>query len=215
METVDKINIEILEKSKEFFSDLLGIILCGSAGKNKFIENWSDLDYIIITKTTNLLKIQEFLNYFSSCKIHIGTTFFTQNELAKMLIPQRCIITFYEISNGKNKILFQEQTLKLPIVSIEDVCQNYKSELAKTIISVKRSNYNEFRPLFKKLVLIKKLLLEAQSVIKYDFKEIDIAIKQFYPKDKVSLCELFNRRRELSVCQLYSIINNYLIDMDL
>ena len=132
-----------------------------------------------------------------------------------MLIPQRCIITFYEISNGKNKILFQEQTLKLPIVSIEDVCQNYKSELAKTIISVKRSNYNEFRPLFKKLVLIKKLLLEAQSVIKYDFKEIDIAIKQFYPKDKVSLCELFNRRRELSVCQLYSIINNYLIDMDL
>ncbi|MBQ4558596.1 MAG: hypothetical protein IJA61_04410 [Clostridia bacterium] len=211
MNIIEETNIKIINFCKEKFNnDLLFIILGGSAGKNAYIDGWSDIDYYIITKSNQLSTIRTTKEFFKDYPVHIGLTFLSLEELNKGLLIPRCMVTFYEIKNGLNKLIYSSSDFNLSNLKNINVFDNVKYEISNVIFGIKNSKYTEFRPLFKQLVLLKKLYLRMKGYVKYGYKEIDECIKQVFPEDKNSLIDIFDNRNNISVEHLYSLVEEYI-----
>lgn len=176
-------------------NNLTAIFLIGSAGKSKFINQWSDLDFCIVTNCVILEQFQEIEKKTLNYPVHIGLTFITAYELKSLKVPLRIMVSLYEFNQGLNKIIFAIEKNLIPQVNKNLITQNNNLELSLTIQKLRRNFARQtFKNLFKNLVLIKKLLLRNLGHVAYDLEEIDSLFYSYYNPNDIPLVQLFKLR---------------------
>ena len=111
----------IIDIAKQAYGDnLLMLVLAGSAGKGKFIENWSDLDVYVVLKERCTEQDKEFESLLPN-DIHVGYTPCTKKEIQKGRINQRTKAMFYELNQGKNLILYKDSNYNPPTISVDEI----------------------------------------------------------------------------------------------
>lgn len=169
--------IETVKCAYEIYGfNLVDIMLAGSGGKSKIINNWSDLDLYIITNEYNMdlnkmyykaLKIIE-----QKLKIHIGTTFYSKTMFLEGNIDNKTRIALYEHINFKyNSFLLKNiNNLQLSNIKYEQILHNEINNIFNVFQTVQRyvyeyeSNKDEksFHILVKKLYLLVKMYLNIK-----------------------------------------------------
>lgn len=168
----------ILECAKNIFDDnLINIILGGSGGKGNIIENWSDLDIYIIFKEYNKEQIINFLQSVKKEEIHVGTTYYTENEFKNGIIDLKTKVMLYEKQNyNVNPTLYGED-IELNI-DLEDIKFNDKinfpnilHEFRRLYINLSMSKENKVEKSYikKMLVLMKTILRSKYSEFSYGY----------------------------------------------
>lgn len=168
----------ILEKAQNIFDDnLISIILGGSGGKGNIIENWSDLDIYIIFKEYTKEQIINFLQSVKKDEIHVGTTYYTENEFKNGIIDLKTKVMLYEKQNyNLNPTLYGED-IELNI-DLEDIKFNDKinfpnilHEFRRLYINLSMSEENEVEKSYikKMLVLMKTILRSRYSEFSYGY----------------------------------------------
>ncbi len=101
---------EVLNYSLEVFKDnLCSITLGGSGGKNKLMPGWSDLDFYIVLYNYDYRQVRDFMKIDINSDIHIGTTFYTKEEVLNNIIDNKTKIMIYEKFHlGANPTLYGE-----------------------------------------------------------------------------------------------------------
>ena len=109
MKTQRNVVNKVMQEAQEFFGDNLKLlILAGSAGKGKFLENWSDIDMYYFFDKMPYDTIQEYTEMLDGYGVHVGATYYTVKDLEEMKIDARTAHVLLEINKGKNKILVDD-----------------------------------------------------------------------------------------------------------
>ena len=168
----------ILETAQNIFDDnLINIILGGSGGKGNIIENWSDLDIYIIFKEYNKEQIINFLQSIKKDEIHVGITYYTENEFKNGIIDLKTKVMLYEKQNyNLNPTLYGED-IELNI-DLEDIIFNDKINFPNILhefrrlyinLSISEENKVEKSYIKKMLVLMKTILRSYYSEFSYGY----------------------------------------------
>ena len=177
----------VAAKAKMFFGDNLRLlVLAGSAGKGKFIEDWSDIDMYYFFDEMPYDTIQEYTQLLDGYGVHIGATYYTVRELQDLKIDARTAHVVLELNKGKNKEMFNSG-VEIPTIpfnytktldegDIPDALNVLKRELFNSNASANKDNtrdkkqsdapvvmpYNTAK-IIKTLSLLLKLLLKSSS----------------------------------------------------
>ena len=170
----------IIESAKQSFGDNLSLLtLAGSAGKGKFVENWSDLDVYIVLKNFKISQVKK-LNSLLPKDIHIGSTIYTEKEIETGKINNRSKVMFYELNQGKNVILFKDPNSKLPTININEILREDTSEYADAVHNLRRcliagkdsnrtslsNNDATSSKILKNIILLEKIALRNSDIAK-------------------------------------------------
>lgn len=204
------------QEIKAIFKDnLVAIILTGSAGKNEFIDDWSDLDFCIITNCSKLHQFKEIEMQANTYGVHIGLTYLTINELKKLQAPLRVLVSLYECNQGLNKILYTKTKHLIPTVDKRTLIENNHFEILLTMQKLRRDvPQQNLKKLFKNLTLLKKLLVRNKGHIVHKLKDLDDAFYQHYNVADTPLTTLFKNREQpnarLDIEKNINILLNYI-----
>lgn len=167
----------------EFGEDLICLILCGSAGRGKFIENWSDLDYCCIVNKININKIDNIFKNLSNSDIKIGISFFNKYDWEKGFVTRHAYKTILEIHDGFHFLVYQKGDIIIPTLSINGLL-NCKQDFFIAYQNFKRNALKyDYRKLFKSMMLLKKYMLYFHNIIEDDYNLIDEMIYKIYKFD--------------------------------
>lgn len=127
--TIEKAVAKTIET---FETNLIGIILGGSCGKGEPISEWSDIDLYILLKKHDFLKIQKLYNELIKLSIHVGTTFYSLNEISNDMLDGKTRIMVYEKNHlNINPTLYGYSLFKN--VSYKEVVLNDTNNLPDTL----------------------------------------------------------------------------------
>lgn len=163
-----------------FNNDLISLILCGSAGRGNFIENWSDLDYCCIIKHTDITKISHVFSQLKNFKIKIGISFFTSKEWENRWITRHNLVMLYEIHQGFHYLIYNKKNFKIPDFDCDEIFNCKQEYLIVLQLFKKNFQVYNFRKLFKTMILLKKQLLYFKKIIEWDYDIIDNKIRELY-----------------------------------
>lgn len=204
---IDYINNEILKFTKKCFgSNLLFFALVGSAGKDNYIDGWSDLDFFVVVKSYDGQKFGEVLDYSVGFDCHVGLTIFTEKECVNVMGSQRVLKILYELNCGKNKILFKEQSFNLPVIDKNKLFQNNQREIFSLLNKLKNTNKNKTREIFKIVCTLQKELLLTRRKIVYYYTDIDTEFQKTFDYAGESLSQILSSRNDANFT---NIIENY------
>ena len=172
---------ELLIRAKSVFGDnLLSFIVGGSGGKGNIIDKWSDLDIYIVVKDMIVGQIGEFYEIKSFDHIHIGTTFYSEDDLNKGFIDFKTVVMLYEHTLGLNPELFSKITL--PSIPYSAVFHNDILLFPQTLQLFKReyleykykrdTSYGKPTTYVKKLTLLIKILLNKEQIFTYGYNQV-------------------------------------------
>ncbi len=128
--------------SDSFGDNLSALILGGSAGKNKFIEDWSDMDLYVILRDREEKQIRDFVNKLDF-NFHVGRTFYSEKEINNDIIDNRTRVMLYEVGKGSDKLLYNRDDYQLPKYSIADIVKMDISEKSLAFNGLKSAIYNQ------------------------------------------------------------------------
>lgn len=175
----DTINDIILVAKNIYKDNLKAIFLAGSSGKGYVIEGWSDIDLYIITNyfdfNANNIFYKECLNKV----IHIGTTFYTLDNVNKLNVDPKTIISIYEYQEyGVNRFIYN--SIEFPKINYSYIIEKTANPIINdTIQAVIReyNNYiltkNNFKSLIKKLTVLLKIYLNKNyNTFTFGYKNV-------------------------------------------
>lgn len=171
--------IQVIEESvKTFGNNLLNITLGGSGGKNKIHVGWSDLDIYFILKKYDINQVMNFMSIKWCHPIHVGTTYYTLDEVKNNVLDGKTKIMLYEKQNYEiNPTIYGKELF--PIISYEEVKANDFRNLANTLHEVRRSyikiKNNEVileKKYVKKLLVLMKCILDGHNQFVFGYEEV-------------------------------------------
>ncbi len=181
---------ELLLAAKNAFGENLSLLtLSGSAGKGKFVENWSDLDVYVVLKKYDVNQATNFKSELPK-DIHVGTTLYTEKELRIGKINNRSKVMFYEMEHGKNTLLYKDENFTLPKINIKEILREDTSEYADAVHNLRRclvdgndANRTSIgtddtitSKLIKNAVLLEKIALRNSDIAKVSGGYIDTSM---------------------------------------
>ena len=209
-----EVNIKLVVKlAKQIFdNELKSVILGGSAGKNKAIVGWSDLDIYIILKKYSFSKVKSFENKLIKFNLHIGVTYYSVLEVEKNMIDNKTKIMIYEKTNyNVNPTLYGKNCFNN--VSYIEIVKNDISNIPNIVHEFRRMNISILnnKDLFnkkylKKLLVLIKCFLNSKEIFTYCYVD---AIDNFI--------NIVNNSRYLTKYLEFDIIheiNNYEMEMN-
>lgn len=219
-ETESIITLFCEEIKSIFKNNLVAIILTGSAGKDEFVDDWSDLDFLIISNSAVIEECVQIEELASRHPIHIGLTYLTLAELKTFKAPLRVLVSMYECNNGLNKILYSTIENLIPQVDIKLLTENNRYEMFLTMQKLRRNTQSQnLKKLFKNLVLLKKLLVRNKGHVVHRFAEIDELFYKYYDLKDTPVSHIFSIRDEEGTRALLeenvNILLNYVDDLEL
>ena len=182
---IDNLDIEYkivlnraLKNAIQIFSDnLLNLTLGGSGGKGNIIKNWSDLDIYVLLKKYDILKVVEFMKSIEEFRIHVGTTFYTINEVKNNFLDVKTFIMCYEKQNyNVNPTLYgqdvfntinHEELIEMEYKNFPNVLHDFR----RRYIEALKSNKIEKTYIKKLLILVKKILNVHYGIFIYGYKD--------------------------------------------
>ena len=152
---------EFLRRISSLFSDIILLTLTGSGGQERVINNWSDLDVLIVLKRLEEKKIKIIYKSVEALPIKIGLTIYSKEEFEEGLVDSKTVWNIQIIKDKKITPLIFKKDLKLPNFSKECNINIHRLVIPKKIHTIKRnlaknSNYN-----------IKSIAKDIDSIMKF------------------------------------------------
>ena len=162
---------------REFKEDVALVLIIGSSCSNMVIENWSDIDSILVLKEYNagiIDKIKKITNQFS---IKIGTTVFTETEFNLKKVDPKVYYHLYLLDKNQIELQYKRKDFLLPTVSFDEVKINYLVDYYHVKHEVRRMflydelEKDKYRAIFKKLYIIMKSRLIIDGKLPKNYEE--------------------------------------------
>lgn len=179
--------ISICEQAYSIFDlNLQSITLGGSGGKNNIIVNWSDLDIYIVLYNYNQEMIKKFYLIDSISDIHIGTTFYTINEIQNDMIDGKTIIMIYEkyaynvnpTLYGNN--IFIEKSFNDVILNDRKNLSNILQQVRRICLDIKIGKTQLSKSNIKKLLVLLKCILSQSNIFAYGYINVFDLFNKLY-----------------------------------
>lgn len=178
------INISI----NELTTNLIGIVLGGSCGKGSPISNWSDIDLYIILKKHDFIAIQRLYEQFIKIPIHIGTTFYSLNEISNDILDSKTKIMIYEKEQLKvNPTLYGYSLFKS--VNYNEIVKNDTNNLPnvlqifrRMILKIDAKEADIDKKLVKVLILLLKCYLNMNYFFTHGYEPVVEVFLEIYNK---------------------------------
>lgn len=161
-----------------FGSDLIALLIGGSISRKQYIENWSDIDLLLLVKRYNFEKCVELDRFLRQLDIKTGCTIFSEYEVRNELIDAKSLYSIYSYSSGQiNSLLYGKIPLDFA-VSFELIKQKSKMVISESIHKLKRLLYVDTteknqKEIFKLTVLIMKVfLMNKFNIIPQSYKNV-------------------------------------------
>ena len=120
-----------------FGNNLLSITIGGSGGKDNIIDGWSDLDIYFILKDYIVFQVTSFEKQFVDDSIHVGTTYYTLDEVETNNIDNKTKVMIYEKNNYYvNPTLYGDDYYN--DVSYEEILCNDKNAFPVVLQALRR-----------------------------------------------------------------------------
>lgn len=172
--------------NKEFGSSIRLLVLTGSGGKEKIIEEWSDLDFMIVFDET--INSQNIINSLvgitSKSRIKIGITFYSCNEFEKGFIDTKTISSLELIRKGMYSAVIADDRLKIPLFSDQYRRNMHKLVLGDYVHSLRRKLYipkkEDIPKISKEIYNIKKFIISMNGELLIDYDEISKKFRHLF-----------------------------------
>lgn len=182
-----------------FDSNLCNVTLGGSGGKNKIIDGWSDIDLYVILKDYNIDEISKFMECVKRLDIHVGTTYYTLDELDRDMIDSKTKIMLYEKQNfGVNPTLYGLEVFKnIPYdVIVENDWRNLPDKLhdfRRRFIDLIGQNDDKVPKVYvKKMFVLLKCVLNCYGVFSYGYDTSIEKMKLLALREEFDLTPIFD-----------------------
>ena len=187
--------IYVRESAIDIFQDkLYNLTLGGSGGKGNIIEGFSDLDLYIVLEEHDLDKETLFMEQIEPLKIHVGTTFYTLDEIEADLIDFKTKVMCYEKQiDDVNPTIYGINVFKE--IDYETVKQNDINYIPNALQDIRR-RYANLRnsedntipkEYIKKLLVLLKCILSKNDVFSYGYDRTTNRFKELCLEQGVDL----------------------------
>lgn len=125
----------ILDNAKSIFGkNLVNITLGGSGSKNNIVDGWSDLDIYIIFNEFDIESIRKFNKIIEDIDIHVGTTYYTIDDIKSKNIDFKTFIMIYEKNVYRvNPTLYGDEIYEGITIDFEIIKSNDKINLINNL----------------------------------------------------------------------------------
>lgn len=161
----------------EFKDEVALVLIIGSSCSNMVIKNWSDIDALLVLKKYNFEVIEKLKKIVKKFSIKIGTTVFTENEFISKKVDPKVFYHLYLLDKGQIELQYKRDDFILPIVSFEEVKNNYLMNYYNVKHQLKRRflyeelNKEHYRIIFKELYIIMKSILITDGELPKNYEE--------------------------------------------
>ncbi len=192
---------DYIDKLKNSLKEQLEMIfIIGSSASDIVINNWSDIDCILVLKELNKKNLKVVTKLSNSYKIKIGNTLYSKKEFEDGLVDGKTY--YYLLLNQKGivNIQYESENLTLPLVNLETLKNVTKIILLNDIHDCKRHliykqlNDSQIKRLFKKIYVIMKSIL---------------IINEEFPKNYYETFNLFYKRYNFEYFNYLEFINDF------
>jgi len=128
------------EINRNLINDVLFLMVTGSCARNTVIENWSDIDLILVLKENTHFYRESLKNIFSCSPIKIGYTIYSQKHFENLEVDFKTAFAIYQMR--KKDYYFPticKEKLNIPFVSkskLKNYGKNILPSLAHTITRI-------------------------------------------------------------------------------
>ena len=219
---IDKINIPLKYKQllENLYKEILNkldvklFILHGSCSTRTVIENYSDIDLILVIEPNNF-NTRKIINEIISkcnCGIKVGTTIYTKKEFESLQVDFKTHYCIYLINKKENLPLFISD-INIPIVNKYSIIQMDKDMTYGKIHELRRLLYNEkkiqFDDLFKKLAHLMKNFLFIEEIEPKGYFNLYKTFSNVYKCDEFDVNKYFQDKNYKKEIFKYA---NYILD---
>ena len=189
-------------------------ILHGSCSDGTAIENFSDIDLIIVIEP-NDKDTRKIINEIISknFNIKIGTTIYNQKELENLFVDFKTLFALYKININENFPIFISEDMNIPIVNINILSQNYKNIIPEKIHELRRILYNNetlfYDEILKKLAHIMKNFLFLEEIESKGYFETYKLFSEIYQIKQFDVYKYFQEENYKKEIVNYA---NYFLD---
>ncbi|ARD97617.1 hypothetical protein NE298_12225 [Lactococcus lactis] len=148
----------------------------GSIASETFIDNWSDIDILLILKNKKDIDFLVLRNFISNLPIHVGFNIFDTIDIEKNNVDIKNSIVLYKIQNQKIFPQFITETIFMKEILLNDIIQN--EEVAKNEILLQlnqiliEGDFGNIRKIFKLCLIVYIADLLMRGIITTSYQEI-------------------------------------------
>ena len=210
---IDKINIPLKYKQllENLYKEILNkldvrlFVLHGSCSAGTVIENYSDIDLILVIEPNDATTRKVIAEIISKCNngIKVGTTIYTKKEIESLQVDFKTQYCLYLINKKENLPLFISD-INIPIVNKYSLIQMNKDMIYGEIHELRRLLYNEnikeFDSLFKKLAHLMKKFLFIEEIEPKGYFQLYKTFSKLYKYDEFDVNKYFeddNYKKEI------------------
>ena len=201
-EYINKYVNEIRDTLKD---ELLLVLIIGSSCSDEVIENWSDIDSILVLKKYDFRTIDIIKKISNSYPVKIGTTIYDKREFEEKNIDPKTIYHLYLLKNKLIDLQYKSNDIKIPDIEFKDVYDSHLPYLYWRLHIYKRNflydtlTKEQIKSVFKTTYLIMKAIL---------------IIDGEKPKNYRDVFTTFSKKYNYQYYDFESFISNYIADND-
>lgn len=174
-----KIIYNYVTKMKENLANELEMLLViGSSCSNKVIENWSDIDIILVISDYNFEIIEKIKEISNSFEVKIGTTIYTKKEFINKHIDPKTYYHLYLLNKNEIELQYKKEDLNIPIITFDEIKTTHTPYLYWRIHMFKRLflydslDKEKVKSMYKITYLIMKALLILNNYLPKNYEEV-------------------------------------------
>lgn len=190
---------EYVQKVKSTFGNELDMILViGSSCSGKVIENWSDIDVILVFEKINCEIIEKLKCISNLYDVKIGTTIYDKEEFYNKRIDPKTYYHLYLLQNNEIEIQYLKDTFCLPVINSEELKKvhqlylNERMHIFKRYFLYENLTKQQIRDLYKSIYILMKIIL---------------IIDGYYPKNYEEVFKLYSEKYDFDLFDYETFIN--------
>lgn len=218
MNAYSEIINDYIDKLKNSLKEQLEMIfIIGSSASDIVINNWSDIDCILVLKELNKNSLKVITKLSNNYKIKIGNTLYSKKEFEDGLVDGKTL--YYLLLNQKDlvNIQYKLENLTIPFVNLEILKNVTKTILLNDIHDCKRHliykelNDSQIKRLFKKIYVIMKSILIINDEFPKNYNETFNLFSKKYNFEYFDYVEFINAFQKNNVDISY--LKNYALNL--
>lgn len=161
-----------------FGDDLIALLVGGSISRNQYIQNWSDMDILLLVRYYSFEQNQQLSGFLKQFDIKTGYTIFSEYEVENRLIDAKSLYSIYAYNSGRITSLLYGAVPSSLSISFENLKQKNKMVIPETIHKLKRLlddgiTEQSQKEIFKLTVLVMKVyLIDTYNIIPQSYRSV-------------------------------------------
>lgn len=174
----DYIEKYVTEMKEILKDELKFLLIIGSSCSSEVIDNWSDIDVIVVLKNYNFRTIELIKKVSNSYPVKIGTTVYDKREFEQKNIDPKTIYHLYLLKNNAISLHYKSDDVKIPNIDFEDVYNSHIPYLYWRLHIYKRNflydslDKSQIKSIFKTTYLIMKAILIIDGEMPKNYREV-------------------------------------------